>query len=131
MRSKSRAVTEFDARLHKLLDDLWETMNHADGVGLAAPQVGILKRVAVIHAGDVKLELINPSVTEAQGGAISAEACLSVPDRKENISRPQHVTLRFQDRNGKGCTVKVSGLAARAACHEIDHMDGILYYDRL
>lgn len=128
---RSREVTVFDDRLATLLDDMWDTMHDADGVGLAAPQVGILKRAVVVEADDVKMELINPQIEEADGEQIDEEGCLSVDSQKNClVLRPYTVTVRAYDRNGKMFRKTVEGLPARAVCHELDHLEGILFYTK-
>lgn len=126
-----RSQLTFDDKLAMILDDMAETMYKAEGVGLAAPQVGILRRYCVIDVGDGLIELINPVITSKSGSQTGSEGCLSVPDRYEEVTRPMKVTVRAQDRNGNNITVTGEGLKARALCHEIDHLDGILYIDRI
>ena len=106
-------------------------MYNADGVGLAAPQVGILRRYCIVDVGDGLIELINPVVISTSGEQTGTEGCLSLPGRYEDVTRPMKVKVRAQDRNGKNITVKGEGLKARALLHEIDHLDGILYIDRV
>ena len=106
-------------------------MYKADGVGLAAPQVGILRRVCVVDVGDGLIELINPVITEKSGSQKGNEGCLSVPDRFEEVTRPNKVTVKAQNRMGENIEIKAEGFLARAFCHEIDHLDGILYIDRI
>lgn len=130
LRKICRTQLTFDERLAMLLDDMAETMYKADGVGLAAPQVGILRRFCVIDVGDGLIELVNPVITEKSGLQTGNEGCLSVPNRSETVKRPMRVTVRAQDRNGNNITVTGEGLKARALCHEIDHLDGILYIDK-
>ena len=127
---KSREVVKFDDRLHELLDDMAETMNQANGVGLAAPQVGILRRVVVVHTGEEVLELINPEILETSGEQDGLEGCLSIPGRYGLVKRPNVVKIRAQDRNGDWYEAEGGGLIARAFCHEIEHLDGILYNKR-
>lgn len=122
-----RRVTDFNARLAKLLDDMTETLQEANGVGLAAPQVGILRRVVVIDTGDEFLELVNPEILEFTGEQEGAEGCLSVPGRYGLVKRPYYVKLRAQDRTGEWFEVEGEELMARAFCHELDHLDGHLY----
>jgi peptide deformylase len=130
LRQKSREVTVFDARLSELIDDLFDTMYKAGGVGLAAPQVGVLRRVCVVDTGKGKpLELVNPVLIKADGEVTDDEGCLSIPDRNEKIKRPQKVTVKAYNRKGKEITVKGEGFSGRALCHEIDHLDGVLYID--
>ena len=130
LRQKCRPVEKFDARLHALLDDMVETMRDADGVGLAAPQVGILRRVVVVECveGEV-IELVNPKIVAFSGEQEGQEGCLSVPGEAGIVRRPLHVTVRAQDRNGNPVEYTGSDLLARAFCHELDHLDGKLYID--
>ena len=122
-----RPVEKFDGRLHKLLDDMKETLIDANGVGLAAPQVGILRRVVLVDTGDEVLELINPSLLETSGEQVGAEGCLSVPGKYGLVKRPNYAKVRAQDRNGNWFEVEGEELIARCFCHELDHLDGILY----
>ena len=131
LRKVCRTQLTFDDKLALILDDMADTMYKAEGVGLAAPQIGLLRRFCVIDVGDGLLELINPVITEKSGSQIGSEGCLSVPDRFEEVERPMTVTVRAQDRNGNNFTITAEGFKARALCHEIDHLDGILYIDRL
>ncbi|MBR7133109.1 MAG: peptide deformylase [Clostridia bacterium] len=131
LRKKCRTQLDFDQKLATILDDMAETMYKAEGVGLAAPQVGILRRFCVVDVGDGIIELINPVITEKSGSQIGSEGCLSVPDRFEEVERPMSVTVRAQDRHGNNFTVTAEGFKARAFCHEIDHLDGILYIDKI
>lgn len=131
LRKVCRTQLTFDDKLALILDDMADTMYKAEGVGLAAPQIGLLRRFCVIDVGDGLLELINPVITEKNGSQIGSEGCLSVPDRFEEVERPMTVTVRAQDRNGNNFTITAEGFKARALCHEIDHLDGILYIDRL
>lgn len=129
LRKTCRSQLTFDERLHQILDDMADTMYAADGVGLAAPQVGILRRYCVVDVGDGLIELINPVIEKKSGEQIGNEGCLSIPERYEEVSRPMKVTVRAQDRYGKTFTVKAEGLKARAFCHEIDHLDGVMFID--
>ncbi|MBO4893534.1 MAG: peptide deformylase [Clostridia bacterium] len=128
---KSRAVEKFDERLWTLLDDMKETMYAANGVGLAAVQVGVLKRVVVIDVGDGYMELINPEITEKSGIQTEEEGCLSLPGESGVTIRPAVVKVKAQDRNGKWCVYKGEGLKARCFCHETDHLDGVVFTQRL
>ncbi len=130
----SRPVTRFDERLHQLLDDMRETLATQAGVGLAAPQVGVLRRAALVIETNVPegeeeyvIELINPVVVECSGAQTGAEGCLSVPGEYGIVKRPEHVTVRAQDRNGEWFEVEGVGLTARCFCHEIDHLDGVVF----
>ena len=131
LRKTSRRVDKFDKREWMLLKDMAETMYNAEGVGLAAPQVGILKRMVVIDIGDGLIEMINPEIVESDGSQVGAEGCLSVPGRRGKVDRPMHVVVRAQDRKGREIEVEGEGLLARALCHEIDHLDGIVYVDKM
>jgi peptide deformylase len=131
LRKKSRVVENFDEKLWQLLDDMKETMEQAEGVGLAAVQVGILKRVVVIDVGDGLMELINPEIIETEGIQCGAEGCLSLPGKQGTTIRPMTVKVKAQNRNGNWCVYKGSELKAKAFCHEIDHLDGVLYIDKL
>ena len=122
-----KPVTAFDSKLHKLLDDMAETMADANGVGLAAPQVGILRRVVVVDTGEEVLELINPSLVETDGEQIGPEGCLSVPGKYGLVKRPYTAKVRAQDRDGEWFEVEGEELIARCFCHELDHLDGIVY----
>ena len=122
-----RPVEKFDGRLHRLLDDMKETLTDANGVGLAAPQVGILRRVVLVDTGDEVLELINPSLLETSGEQVGAEGCLSVPGKYGLVKRPNYAKVRAQDRNGNWFEAEGEELIARCFCHELDHLDGILY----
>ena len=131
LRKTCRPVEEITPRILTLLDDMTETMRHADGVGLAAPQVGILRRIVVIEVEEGKvIELINPKIIATAGEQVGAEGCLSVPGRRGTVKRPKHVTVRATDRHGKVFEMSGSDLLARAFCHELDHLDGKLYIDR-
>ena len=131
LRKVCRSQLTFDDRLATILDDMIETMYAADGVGLAAPQVGILRRYCVIDIGEGVIELINPVIVSAEGEQLEQECCLSFPGEYGVTSRPEKVTVRAQNRKGENFTVTGEGLLARALCHEIDHLDGIVYKDRL
>lgn len=134
LRKKSREVTEFNDRLFELLDDMKETMYHSGGVGLAGPQVGVLKRVVVIDVSEDRnefIELINPEITYEEGAQTGIEGCLSIPGFNGVVTRPNTVKVKAQNRDGKWCLYKGEALKARCFCHEIDHLDGILYKDKL
>ncbi len=131
---KCREVTDFNPRLHQLLDDMRETLAHADGVGLAAPQVGVLRRVVLVLETNVPdgeepvlLELVNPEIIFRSGEQHEPEGCLSVPGEYGIVSRPAFVTVRAKDRFGKEFEVSGEGLTARCFCHELDHLDGIVF----
>ena len=131
LRKKCRIVEKFDEKLHILLDDMTETMRKAEGVGLAAPQVGILKSVFVIETEETGvLEFINPEILETLGKQVGQEGCLSVPERYGDVERPAMVKVKAFDRYGKEFEMVLKKLAARAVCHENDHLDGVLYIDR-
>ena len=131
LKKKSRPVEKFDARLAELLDDMRQTLYSAEGVGLAAVQVGVLRRVVVVDVGDGLLELVNPEIIEAEGEQRESEGCLSLPGEYGETIRPAVVKVKAQNREGKWCIYKGDGLKARCFCHEIDHWDGILFTERL
>ena len=122
-----RPVEKFDRRLHKLLDDMRQTLAEANGVGLAAPQVGILRRVVIVDTGEEILELVNPELLETDGEQVGAEGCLSVPGKYGLVKRPYYAKVRAQDRNGDWFEAEGEELIARCFCHELDHLDGIVY----
>ncbi len=128
---KCKEVTKFDKKLHILLDDMYDTMKEHDGVGLAAPQVGILKRAVVIDTGEGRIELINPVIIKESGSQVGSEGCLSVPKVFGEVERPMNVTVRAQDRDGNWFEKDGEALTARAFCHEIEHLDGKLFLDRV
>ena len=130
LRKKSRPVDKFDEKLHRLLDDMAETMYHAHGCGLAAPQVAVLRRVVVMDVGDGLIEMVNPEILETEGEQDGPEGCLSVPGRRGMVKRPMNVTVRAQDRNGKTFEISGTELLARAFCHEIDHLNGVCFVTR-
>lgn len=131
LRKKSRKVENIDDRILVLLDDMLDTMREADGVGLAAPQVGVLRQVIIVDVGEGLIELINPEIVEVEGKNRDEEACLSVPGRSGIVERPAKVKVRGLNRQGKAIEVQGEGLLARALCHEIDHLDGVLFIDRI
>ena len=131
LRKKSRPVVNFDEKLWTLLDDMKETLKKADGAGLAAVQVGILRRAVIVDVGDGKpLELINPEIVETSGEQEGQEGCLSLPGKWGVVRRPEFVKVRAQNRKGQWCMFKGEDLKARCFCHEIDHLDGIVFTDR-
>ena len=131
LKKRSRPVTEFNARLHILLNDMLETLKDADGVGLAAPQVGILRRVVIVAdiSGEepVYYEMVNPRIVEREGEQIGPEGCLSLPNIWGVVTRPEKVKVEAQDRYGELYTLEAEGLLARACCHELDHLEGVLF----
>ena len=122
-----KTVVNFDERLHKLLDDMRETLIESGGVGLAAPQVGILRRVVLVDNGEEILELVNPSLVETDGEQEGPEGCLSIPGLYGLVKRPYYAKVRAQDRNGNWYEAEGEELTARCFCHELDHLDGIVY----
>ena len=122
-----KPVVNFDQRLHKLLDDMHETLAEAGGVGLAAPQVGILRRVVLVDNGEEVLELVNPTLVETDGIQEGPEGCLSIPGKYGLVKRPFYAKVRAQDRNGNWYEAEGEELTARCFCHELDHLDGIVY----
>ena len=131
LRKISKPVDKFDLRLRILLKDMADTMYKAEGVGLAAPQVGILRRVVVVDIGDGLIEMVNPEIISFSGEQTGPEGCLSVPGRRAIVTRPNEVTVRYQDRNGDEYEATAEGFLARAFCHEIDHLDGVIYVDKM
>lgn len=131
LRKRSRRVDKFDKRLRTLLDDMADTMYKADGVGLAAPQVGVLKRAVVIDVGEGLIELVNPEIIASEGAVVGPEGCLSVPERRGTVERPERVTVKAQNRDGREVQIEATELLAVALCHEIDHLDGVLYVDKM
>ena len=132
-----RQITDFNDRTKQLLDDLGDTLSTQDGVGLAAPQVGVLRRCVVVLETNVPegekpyiIELVNPEIIEKDGEQTGAEGCLSLPGQFGVVTRPEHVTVRAQDRDGNTFEVEGIGLTARCFCHEIDHLDGVLFTER-
>lgn len=129
LRDKAKEVKNFNANLHKLLDDMGETMYQADGVGLAAPQVGILKRVIVMDCGEGLIEMINPEIIEREGEQVGPEGCLSIPGVMGDVRRAMKVKAKGQDRFGNPIEVEGEELLARCIQHEIDHLNGVLFID--
>ena len=129
LRKKSRPVEKFDEKLHKLLDDMADTMYDANVVGLAAPQIVVLRRIVVMDCGDGLIEMINPEIISTEGEQDGAEGCLSVPGRRGMVKRPMKVTARFQDRHGDWYEIEGEELLARCIMHETDHLNGQLYVD--
>ncbi|MBV4418728.1 peptide deformylase [Clostridium tyrobutyricum] len=131
LRKKSRKVDNINDRITTLLSDMEETLYNANGVGLAAPQVGILKRVIVIDIGQGIIKLINPEIIETEGSYIDEEGCLSIPGKQGKVERPYKVKVKALNEKGEEIMVEGEELLARALCHEIDHLDGILYVDKV
>ena len=132
LRQISKPVTEFDDKLAGLLEDMKDTLTFADGAGLAAPQIGVLKRVfvATFDGGKTFVEAVNPVIVKAKGKRVAAEGCLSIPHVWEKVERPRHVTVEAFDRYGNPLVLKADGFEASCFCHEIDHLDGILFTDK-
>lgn len=122
-----RPVEKFDEKLHVLLDDMYETMLKSNGVGIAGPQVGMLRRLFVIDIGEGKIEFVNPEILKMKGKQESSEGCLSCPGEYGITSRPMYVTVKAQDRNGETFILDAEGFLAKAICHENDHLNGILF----
>lgn len=132
LRKKSREVEKIDDRILTILDDMVDTMYDRDGVGLAAPQIGILKKLVVIDVDDENLyKMINPRIIKSSGEAVDEEGCLSVPETRGNVVRPSNVTVEYTDVNGELKVLEGEGLLARCICHELDHLDGILFIDKI
>lgn len=130
LRKVCKQVDVIDKKILSLMEDMADTMYRADGVGLAAPQIGILKRLVVIDVGNGLFEMINPVIVEQSGEQDGMEGCLSMPGVSGDVKRPMYVTVKYTDRNGEPVTLQTSELFARAICHELDHLDGILYKDK-
>lgn len=131
LRKKSRKVEKIDKRILTLIEDMKETMYDANGVGLAAPQVGILKRVVVIDVGEGPVAFINPEILETKGNYIDSEGCLSIPGKEGKVKRPLYVKAKALNEKGEEIIVEGTELMARAMCHEFDHLEGILFVDKL
>ena len=131
LRKTSKKVTEINERIKILLEDMVETMYEYEGVGLAAPQVGVLRRVVVIDIGEGPIKLINPKIIEKEGEVIDAEGCLSIPNRVGTVKRPEKVKVEYLDEDGEKKVIEGTGLLAKALCHEIDHLDGVLFIDKM
>ena len=131
LRKVCKPVEKFDRRLKILLEDMADTMYDANGVGLAAPQVGILRRAVVIDVGDGLVELVNPVIVESDGQQSGPEGCLSIPGRSGVVTRPNHVKVQAQDADGNAIELEAEEFFARAVCHELDHLDGILFKDKV
>ncbi|WP_291568443.1 MULTISPECIES: peptide deformylase [unclassified Clostridium] len=131
LRKRSKVVTNIDDRLLTLINDMKETMYASNGVGLAAPQVGILKRVVVVDIGDGPIVLINPEIIEKRGEVTDIEGCLSVPGEQGEVKRPKYVKVKAMNEKGEEILLEGENFLARAFCHEIDHLDGILYIDKI
>ena len=131
LNKKAKPVVNFDEKLHTLLDDMADTMYNEDGVGLAAPQVGILRRAVIVDVGTGLIELINPTIIESSGEQTDVEGCLSVEDYVAEVTRPNYVKVKAQDRYGKEFEIEGEGFMARAFCHELDHLEGVLFVERV
>lgn len=132
LRKRSKPVEKIDERILVLLDDMYDTMCEQDGVGIAAPQVGVLKRIFIVQLPDEeKIEVINPEILEQSGSAIAEEACLSVPDFSGSVERATHIKIKGLNRNGESVAYEVTDFAARVFQHEYDHLEGVLYTDKL
>ncbi|MCL2420314.1 MAG: peptide deformylase [Defluviitaleaceae bacterium] len=131
LQKKAKPVQVFDSVLHRLIDDMWETCLEYDGLGMAAPQIGMLRQIIVIEMEEEKFkhELINPKIVKSSGSDVKTEACLSVPDKQGDVVRPMYVKIEAVDRYGEPYTVEARDMLAAALCHEIDHLNGILFLD--
>lgn len=124
-------VTEMKDRLQILIDDMLDTMYENSGVGLAAPQVGVLRRIVVVDVGEGPVIMVNPEITESDGEQTGQEGCLSIPDKAGIVTRPQHIKVKYQDRDMKDIEIEAEDFFARAICHELDHLDGHLYVEKV
>src|SRR5699024_4438287 len=130
LNKKCKKVIDFNERLHTLLDDMADTMYENDGVGLAAPQVGIIRRAVVVDVGEGLIELINPEIVESSGEQTDPEGCLSVENFIGDVTRPNYVKLKAQNRFGEEIELEGEGFLARAFCHELDHLEGVLFVEK-
>lgn len=131
LRKKSKAVDTFDAKLHQLIDDMIDTLHYAEGLGLAAPQVGVLKRVCIVEYDDKRYELVNPVLIKSSGKCVDNEGCLSVVGFRGMVERPEKIDIEYFDRNGIKHSLHAEGYFARVFLHEMDHLDGILFSDKM
>ena len=131
LRKKAKTVEKIDDRVKTLIEDMGETMYDADGVGLAATQVGVLKRIILVDVGEGLLEMINPEIMESSGEEIDEEGCLSLPGVNGEVPRPEAVTVKGLNPEGQEIIIEAKNLFARAICHEIDHLNGVLFTDRI
>lgn len=130
LEKKCREITEMSEKIQVLIDDMLETMYESNGVGLAAPQVGILKRLVVMDCGDGPIVMINPQIIETSGEQTADEGCLSLPGKAAQVTRPNFVKARFLDEDMEECEIEAEGLLARCICHECDHLDGHMYTEK-
>jgi len=130
LRKKAKPVKVFDSKLHGLLDDMWDTMREYDGLGLAAPQIGMLRQIVVVEMEEDVYELINPVIIESSGSEVKAEACLSVPGKQGDVERPTYVKIEAADRHGVSFALEAEDMLATALCHELDHLEGVLFLDK-
>lgn len=131
LRAKSKEIKEMTPKIKELIDDMFETMYEANGCGLAAPQIGIRKRLVVIDCGDDPIVLINPEILETSGEQTGYEGCLSVPGKSGIVTRPNYAKVKCLDENFEECIIEGEELLARCLCHEIDHLDGVVYVDKM
>lgn len=129
LRKRSREVNEVNDKINTLIDDMIETMNDAQGIGLAAPQVGTLRRVIVVDIGEGPMAMINPVISDEEGEEIGVEGCLSIPEFRGTVKRPQKLNVKYLDRDGNEQTLEAEDLLARVVCHEVDHLNGVLFKD--
>ena len=131
LRKTAKEITEINDRIKELADDMLETMYDAEGVGLAGPQIGVLRRICVIDVGEGPVVMINPRITKQEGENIDFEGCLSFPEKAGKVARPEKCEVEFTDLEGDLCTAVGEGLMARAICHELDHLDGVCFVDKV
>ncbi len=131
LKKECRPVEKFDRKLHQLLDDMQDTLYEANGAGLAAPQVGVLRQVCIVDVGEGLIELVNPQIIAAEGEQTGSEGCLSLPNEWGIVTRPMKVTVKAQNRKGKWFEISGEELCARAFCHEIDHLHGVVFTDKV
>lgn len=131
LRKTSKHIDKITDRIEILLDDMVETMIEANGIGLAAPQVGVLRRAVVIDIGEGVMKMVNPEILQSDGEVVDVEGCLSIPNKSGTVARPERVKVKYTDENNEEKVVEASELLARAICHEIDHLNGVLYTDKV
>nr|WP_300005794.1 peptide deformylase [Tissierella sp.] len=131
LRKISKPIDRVTERIEILLDDMVETMVEANGIGLAAPQVGVLRRAIVVDVGEGVMKMINPEILEKDGAVVDVEGCLSIPNKSGTVERPENIKVKYTDENNEEQIIQASELLARAICHEIDHLNGVLYTDKV
>lgn len=129
LRKKSREIKKIDSKILELIEDMKETMNDAGGIGIAAPQVGTLRRVVIVDINEEQFAMINPVIVEKDGSCVDIEGCLSIPNFRGSVERPENITVKYLNEDGEEITLDLEGYDARIVCHELDHLDGVLFND--